>query len=248
MDVEKALESVGLSDGEIKVYLALLKLGSVPVSKIKEETNLHRTTIYDFVEKLLNKGLVNYVIKNNTKYYKATHPNKLLDFVREKEEDIKEILPELVKLSGFKKEEIKIETYKGIEGLKTLINDVLRVKKDVVIFGINEIMFKERFPILVEQYFKKEEEAGIKERLLASEDTEFIFDKKTTNYRFIPEEFFNPTPTMVYGSKVAVIIWEPFTIIMIENPGLADSYKKYFEMLWKIAKKKPKTSLKKVKF
>lgn len=248
MEIKKVLGGLGLSEGEVKVYLALLKLGSVPISKIKEETNLHRTTIYDFVEKLLNKGLAGYVIKNNVRYYKAAHPSRLVDFIKEKEESVREIIPQLTRLTEFKKEEIKVELYKGEEGLKTLINDVLRVKKDIVVLGVDELKFKEKFPIVVEQYFKKEEETGIKERLLASEDTEFIFDKKTTNYRFIPEKFFNPTSTMVYGDKVAILIWEPFIIIMIENKGLADSYRKYFELLWKIAKKKPKKQLKKIKF
>lgn len=247
METQKVLKDIGLSEGEIKVYLALLKLGSVPASKIKEETKLHRTTIYDFVEKLLNKGLINYVVKNNIKYYKATHPNKLLEFIKEKEENVKGILPALTKLAEFKKEEIKVEVYKGVEGFKTVLNDLLRIGEDMVAFGVDEVKFKERFPLLMKQYFKKEEDRGINERLLTSEDTEFIFKKKTTNYRFVPKEFFNPTPTIVYGNKIAIIIWEPLTIILIENPELADSYKKYFEMLWKIAKKKPKKPLKKIK-
>lgn len=240
MEIKEVLREAGLSIGEVEVYLALLKIGSVPVSKIKEETKIHRTTIYDFLEKLLNKGLVNYVVKNNVKYYKATHPNKILEFIKEKEENIKEILPELKELAEIKKEEIKVEIYKGAEGFKTLLNDIIRVSKDFVAFGVDETKFKERFPIIIEQYFKKEEERGIKERLLTSEETKFIFNKKTTNYRYIPKEYFNPTPTMVYSNKIAIIIWEPLTIIMIENSELADSYKKYFEMLWKIASKKPK--------
>lgn len=242
MEVDKALSEIGLSEGEIKVYLSLLKLGSVPVSQIKEETKLHRTTIYDFIEKLLNKGLVNYVIKNNVKFYKATHPNKLLEFVEEKEKNVKEILPQLKELAEFKKEELKVEVYKGVEGFKTVLNDILRAGKDIVAFGVEETKFKENFPVLIEQYFKKEEERGIAERLIASEDTKFIFKKKTTNYRFIPKEYFNPTPTMVYDDKIVIIIWAPLTVIVIENSELADSYKKSFEMLWKIASKKQKIS------
>ena len=237
MEIKKVLQDSGLSEGETKVYLSLLKLGSVPVSKIKEDTELHRTTIYDFLEKLLNKGLVNYVVKNNIKFYKATHPNKLLDFVKEKEENIKEILPELKELAEFRQEELKVEVYKGQEGFKTLLNDMIRVGDNMVALGIDEIRFKKKFPILIENYFKKEEEKGMKERLLTSEDAEFIYKKKTANYRFIPKEFFNPTPIMVYGKRVVTIIWEPFTLISIENSELAESYRKHFELLWKTASK-----------
>lgn len=99
----------------------------------------------------------------------------------------------------------------------------------------------------MEQRFKKEKAAGIKERLLTSENTEFIFDRETANYRYVSEEFFNPTPTIVYGNKAVIMVWEPPTIVMIENSELADSYRKHFEMLWHIASEKPKTLLKKIK-
>src|SRR3989344_1554284 len=135
MTNQEILQQSGLSEGESRVYLALLKLGSSPVNKIKEETKLHRTTIYDFIEKLLNKGLVNYVIRNSVKYYKATHPNKLSEFLKEKEHHLTAILPSLIKLQEFQKEDILIEVYKGIEGVKTILNEILRHGKDYVILG-----------------------------------------------------------------------------------------------------------------
>lgn len=245
MNVENVLAEIGLSEGEIKVFLALLKLGSVPVSKIKEETNLHRTTIYDFLEKLLNKSLVNYVIKNNVKYYKATHPNKLLEFVKEKEDNIQSILPNLIKISEFKKEKLRVEVYKGVEGFKTVLNDCLKVGKELVAFGVEEIKFEQNFSShIMKQYIRKEKEKGIKERLIASENTKFIYKTLTASYRFIQDAYFNPTPTMVYGDRVVITIWNPLTNIRIENKELADAYRKHFEILWKLAKKKPKNKLK----
>jgi len=240
MDARKALEIIGLSEGETKVYMSLLKLGSVPVSKVKEDTQLHRTTIYDFVESLINKGLASYVVKNNIKFYQAAHPSKLSEFIKEKEELVKEVIPDLTKLAEIEKEEIKVETYKGVEGFKTLLNDVIRVGKDMVGFGIDETKFKERFPILIEKHFKNEERIGMKERLLSSENTKFIYKKLTASYRFIPDQYFNPTPTIVYGDRVAIMVWEPLTIVIIKNSELADSYRKHFELLWKMAKLKPK--------
>ncbi len=238
MDIPTVLEEIGLSDGEIKVYLALLKLGSNPVNKIKEETGLHRTTIYDFVEKLLNKGLINYVIQNNVKYYNATDPRKLVDFIKEKQDNVQQILPQLIELTKFPKEEIKVEVYKGVEGFKTILNDILRLGKDYVIFGIDESMFKKKFRTIMEQFFRKEKEIGFKERILTRDDAEFVYEYDTTFYRYLPRKLFNPTPTYVWGDNVAILIWEPLTMIKIKHAGLADSYAKYFEILWKIAKKK----------
>ena len=240
MSLKESLTGIGLSDGESTIYLALLKLGSSPVHKIKEETRMHRTTIYDFLEKLLTKGLASYVIKGGVKYYKATHPNKLLDYIKEKENMVNDVLPELGKLSDFHKDEITVEVYRGVEGVKTLLKDVLREGKDHVIFGIDESMFKEKLGPFMEWYFKEEKKRRFKERILTSDEASYVYGYQTAMYRYLPRESFNPTPTYVYGDNVAILIWEPFSVIRIKNAALADSYAKYFELLWKMAKTKPK--------
>ena len=123
---KKILERVGLSKGEIEVYLTLLKLGSSLVSKIAQETGLHRTNIYDTLEKLKEKGLASYVIKENRKYYSASNPDKLLDYVKEKETEIKSILPELKEYLNISRSESIVEVYKGKEGLKSVLKDILK--------------------------------------------------------------------------------------------------------------------------
>jgi hypothetical protein len=42
----------------------------------------------------------------------------------------------------------------------------------------------------------------------------------------------------IYGHNVAMILWSknPFAIV-IEQEEFAKAYKKYFELMWKIAKK-----------
>lgn len=235
------LRVIGLSDGEARVYLSLLKLGSVPVTNIKEETGLHRTTIYDFLEKLINKGLVSYVVKNGVNFYQAAHPNKLLDFVKEKEDLIQQSLPELVALAQLHPEEIKVEVYRGPEALKSVLNDVLRLGKDYVIFGVDETMFKEKFGPFMDQFFTKEKRLKFHERILTSDDAKFVYDKPTTDYRFISRKYFNPTPTYVWGDNVAMLIWDPLTVIRIQSAKLADSYLKYFEILWSIAEDRPRS-------
>ena len=247
MDLQTALRNIGLSEAETAVYLALLKLGSSPVSAIKEESRVHRTNIYDLLERLLNKGLVNYVIKNNVKYFNTTEPVKLLDYIKEKEDTVKDILPQLTQLTKFHKDQIKVEVYKGVEGVKTILNDVLRVGKDYVIFGIDETMFKEKLGPFMDQFFRKEKKLGFKERILTRDNVEFVYEYDTAMYRYLPKESFNPTPTYVYGENVAILIWEPFSVIKIQNAALADSYAKYFEMLWNLAKEKPKENRNKEK-
>ncbi len=236
MDEKEVLKELGLSEGEAKVYFALLKLGPSSVSKITKITEQHRTTIYDFLEHLLKKGLVSYVIKDGTKYYKIADPNKLVEMLKEKESKLMEIMPRLRELSEISKEKVSVEVYSGKEGFKTLLNDELRVGKNLYGFGIDETKFKERFPIAMEQFLKKERKTGIQEFLLTKEKPEFLYKEKHVHYRYIPKEYFNPTAAAVYGNRVFFIIWEPLTLILIKNQHLANSFRKYHQMLWKIAK------------
>jgi len=237
MVVEKALKEIGLSDGETKVYLALLKLGTVNVAKLKEESGLHRTTIYDFLEKLMNKGLTSHVIKAGVKYFTAAKPSKLHDIIKEKEEHLQRVLPELEKLSSFEKKDIQVEVYRGSEGFKTVLNDILNVKKDFFGFGIEEAKFQERFPYLMKPFFNKEKKLGIKEYLLAKKGTKFVYGAPNVHYKYIEPEYFSPVPMGVYGDKIWIGIWNPLTMIIIENKELADSWKKYFDYFWKKGEK-----------
>ena len=233
MDIQSVLKELGLSEGEIKVYLALLKLGSCPVSKVKEETELHRTTIYDFVEKLLNKGLINYVVKNNVKYYNAAHPNKLLEYLKEKQNNLSQILPELVEISKFEKEEVSVEVYKGKEGMKTALLEGLRTKDEILGIGIDETMYKKNLPVFIEQYQRMLKEAGVHERMIIKNNPEYLFDQSNTHYKQIPASYFSPTFTVIYSDKVQFALWEPSVMsVIIKNQKLADAYRQHFENLW----------------
>ncbi len=233
MDEKAVLSELGLSEGEIKVYLALLKLGPIQVSKIKEETKLHRTTIYDFLEKLLNKGLASYVVRNNVKYYNAADPNMLVGFLKEKQEHLNQILPELNKLAKFKKEEVKVEVYKGTEGLKTVMLDAIRAGQDIVGMGIDESCWKKKLPVFTEQYQRMLKENNIHEYILTKANPEFLFDQKQTHYKFVSASYFSPTSTLIYADKILLTVWEPsLTSVLIENKQLAQAYRQHFNALW----------------
>jgi sugar-specific transcriptional regulator TrmB len=238
MDIHALLEEIGFSEGESKVYLALLKLGTAKVHDITEETTLHRTTIYDFLQKLRDKGLVSHVIQNNVKYFQATHPDKLLDYIKEKEAKAQLVIPELTKLADFDKNAVRVEVFKGKEGLKTVLNEVLRLGEDYVILGVDEDMFQKTFGNFMDWFFEKEKKAGFSERILTVDDVKFTYKSPNIHYRYLPRKSFNPTPTYVYGDNVAILIWEPLTVVKIQHKQLADSYLKYFEILWAGAKTK----------
>lgn len=239
MDKKEALKELGLSEGEATIYLALLRLGDCQVNKIKIETKMHRTTIYDFLDSLIKKGLVSYVVKNNVKFFIAAPPARLQNLLHEKEEHLKEVLPSLMRLAEIEKRSIKVEVYEGVEGFKTFVNRMLNRRGELLGFGIDESQFESKFPHLMKSYLAKEGRLGLTERLITRKGAKFIYKKKYMEYRYIDDKYFSPIPTITWDRFVISIIWDPLTIIFVENKDLADAYRKHFELLWKIADKNP---------
>ena len=141
------LIDAGLSEGEAEIYFALLKQGESLVSTLARVTGAHRTHIYDTLEKLMLKGLVNYAIHENRKYYKATNPERLLDNLKERQERIEILLPELLDLSAKKGSEAVVELYKGVEGLKVILRNLVRTVEEFYLFG------RSRFEEFLPRYY-----------------------------------------------------------------------------------------------
>ena len=55
-----------------------------------------------------------------------------------------------------------------------------------------------------------------------------------TDIKYVPEEFNSSVSTYIFDNKVAMIMWvENPLAILIEHKAVYESYKNYFEYLWK---------------
>ena len=100
--MEKILEEIGFTKGEIKVYLTLLELGSTTTGDVIKKSKVSPSKVYDILEKLIQKGVVNYVIKGKVKYFEAASPKRILEYLQEKGKKIKAQEKELNKVSIFR--------------------------------------------------------------------------------------------------------------------------------------------------
>ncbi len=234
---ETVLENLGFSPNEIKVYLMLNDHGSSKAGKIAKIAKIDRSSCYNSLKSLTEKGLVSYVSIGQVKWFQATGPSQLLHYIKEQEEDIKAILPELDARHKASKVSGQVRLFKGLKGIRTILQDILRTKKENLIFG-NESQLEERMPEYQKQFVRQLKENKIFVKQIVREDRE----TKTSNSnqtRYVSKSVQSPVVTNIYGDKIALIIWtdEPEGII-IENEAAAKAYKSYFEFMWKHAKKK----------
>ncbi len=232
------LNQMGLEEDEIKVYLTLLKHGFSTATKITLDAHLQRTNTYRILESLIRKGLVSYILKNNIKYFSAASPQKLLEDQKKKQKDLEKLIPQLEKISSFEQQEFKAEIFEGKEGLIAVLKYILREKKDYVVLG-EEGKFQEILPYFIPQLLRDVLHLNIHERILSKESKRGkIKLSKNSIIRYLPDTYFSPTMTVVFGSYTAIFDWnEPFHVVLIKSHSTAQSYKNYFEALWKMAKK-----------
>jgi hypothetical protein len=185
---------------------------------------------------------VNYSTEENVKRFSAVEPEKLLEFIQAKEDILRNHLQEFKKIQNTSEEEIKVEVYKGREGVKTSFNDLIKVGENYVGFGIDEEIWEKDFAAFIRQHFRKEKKSGIKARILTSKNATVIYEHG--NYRYIDEKYFSPTSTIIYGNRVCTIIWEPLTTIIVTNKHNAETQRRHFEMLWELADTKPNRKIK----
>ena len=249
MGTLQTLKKLGLTTNEVDIYLTLLRHGELSVYELASKAGLHRQVCYDALERLLDKGFVSYIIKNNKKYYKPIEPKKIHDYIEEKKEELNDVLPQLEEIFHQPSEDTKVDVVKGKLVLRIIYNDLFKTLKEtqepMLAMGIDEEKFLEFDRVAIKQYINNIGKLKLKEKLLSKESAKTFFEGSQSEYRLLPDHLFNPNPTHIYGNKVAIILWgTPMHGIIMESKQVADAYKKYFQILWDMAKKKTKkTSL-----
>ncbi|MBI2549301.1 helix-turn-helix domain-containing protein [Candidatus Woesearchaeota archaeon] len=256
--IETTLQAIGLTKGERKVYLALLTLGSTTTGPLIKSSGISGSKMYEVLDRLMKKGLVSTVLLNGVHRYEATSPERLLDYLEERVKSIQEeklqvqrIVPALL-LQSKQARSSTVKVFMGFEGLKTANEDILHSLnkgEEWLDMGLTEQ------PKIWEIYFNKKQHEraakGIVYKLLLNEHYSSLYEQRKhlarTEIRFLPKSFAMPTAIQIYRNRTIIMILlqeQPLAILM-ESDAIAMSFRKYFSLLWRIAREpKKKISMK----
>ncbi|MCK4590004.1 MAG: hypothetical protein KAT77_06170 [Nanoarchaeota archaeon] len=251
--MNKILGEIGLTKTEIKIYLTLLKLGQSTTTNIIKKAGIHASKVYEFLDRLIQKGLVSYVIKANKKYFQATEPEALIEFIKEKrrkldgqEKEIKGLLPELAELQKeAKKERVEANIYEGLKGIKSVYEKILKTLKPgqrQYIIGAPRIA-NEKVEGFLLDWHKRRIKKGIKCKYIYDanvKDYGKIREKmKFTEVKYLPPKMISPVWIEIFEDHIATgyISKETTMFFLIKNKEIAKTYLDYFSLMWKIAKK-----------
>jgi len=237
------LSEIGLSLNESRIYESLLSLGESSVQEISNKSAVHRRNVYDSMQKLVEKGLVSEVVVNGEKHFKAINPERLLDLLKEKEEKLSKILPNLQSKYKSKEEKEEAYFYRGIEGFKNYLQDILTTKETVYFIGAKGFWLDERLQNILPHFQKERKKLGIKFMHLfdydVREKTPEILNVVGKPYKFLPKKYSSQTAIDIFGPYVVTFVGvnpgelseEPLQFVL-KSRRLADGYRKFFQFMW----------------
>jgi len=246
--IEKALQKLGLREKEIKVYLALLNLGSAPVRKIAQEAGINRGTAYDILKELVKVGLAGYYEKKTHKYFTPEDPAKIVGILQERkneiaktENELDKIIPDLQSLYSKISQRPFVKYYEGFLGAKEILKDVLNTvskleDKEYFVYSaesIREYLYKS-FRNFSEERIKK----GIEVKVIALGKGGELRGKDERKWLDNIDEV-APNYIIIYGNKAAFISIgqndEPVGII-VEDEATSKMQRIIFDSIWRSIK------------
>jgi len=241
----KILEQIGLTKSEINVYFALLELGTSSVGPILKKSKAPNSKIYLILHKLVEKGLVTHTEKQGVKQYNAESPNRILDYIESKKQElekekgkIEKIIPQMLQKQK-KVSENTAKVFEGRQGLKSAYDDIietLKPKSEMLFFSLGEEDLSQKwiqnfFDDFAKQRTKKHIKAkGIYPTSLKNLKSLGTNKKQLRESKYIDVAL--ATGVVIYDSKVLLLDWKDLIAYMICSREISDKYKKTFKRLW----------------
>lgn len=245
---ETLLLQAGLTEGEVKVYLALLEIGESKTGLIIKKSRISSSKVYDILNKLIEKGLVSSVIKENIKYFVAANPKRILEYVKEKEKDLQEKRLELEKIIPDLEMRRKIAdnaqyatVFEGVKGIKTAFTQMLNELKkgeEIQVLGArggNPIEFYRAF---FKNWHDQRAKKKINAKMIFNPEAKNTFGRDReytpfTEVKYLPKYAASPGTINIYRDCVTIsILTDKPVLIKIQNRIIADSFREYFFLLW----------------
>jgi len=236
------LQDLGLTPNEAKIYQTLVEAGESTAGQISTKGKIHRRNVYDTLDRLIEKGLIFQILEKGENIYKAVDPAKLLEIIKEKQTKLERILPDLQKQFEAKPSYQQAYIYRGVEGFKNYLRDILRLKQDVFFVGAKGLWFDPKLKTFLKGFLKEAKRLDIKYKHIFDaelKDMPNILEQLGEPYKFLPKEYSTKSACDIFGDHVVTFtglgpskIDEDVTLYVLIDQELADGYRKWFQFMW----------------
>lgn len=244
MNNEELLKQIGLTDLEARTYLVLLQLKISTAGKLAKKLNVQRSTIYYLLDSLVKSGLVAFSLRGKRKLFQASSPHVLEQQAKETYEKIKEIIPQLIsQQSTEEKDEVMLFT--GYKGLQSAYEQMLLESKsgdEILVLGARggEDVSRKTYRTFYQNFNRKRIERKINMRVIMNTELKLKIGKyyeklSRTKLRYLHQHTL--APIVVFPTAIAIVQWkEEPSLFLLKGTLVQESFKQFFDTLWKVAK------------
>lgn len=243
----EVLKQLGLSEKEVKTYLAALEYGPLTIAQLAKRSGIKRTSVYNFLDEIINRGFLIVSVSGRNKLYSATPPNDLLVILERQRDKVERIIPELLMLSDNSSgPKPRIRFYEGIEGLKKVYDDTLNQPNgsEILAFATFEGVYKTFSESFRKSYLKKraKEKNIFAKAIIPSDDYSQVHisadkDEMRETIALPKKDFPINNEINIYQDKVAIISFEDKIGVIIESAQIANTQRIIFNSFWGLLKK-----------
>jgi sugar-specific transcriptional regulator TrmB len=240
--------AVGFTARQIEVYVALLQLGRGTVSQIARAAGINRTTGYDILDSLVEKGLVSISGREPKQEYVAELPERLMEYLRQESarasahvRAVEKLIPELASIHNVAGRP-KVMFYEGKDGLERVYEDTLTSSETILAYANVEDMHK-ALPNYFPKYYQRRAGKGISIRAIlpanpAGEERAGHDSEESREAALVPTDkyFFSPEIN-IYDDKIMIASWREKLGIIIQSQEIAEAMKSIYKLAWAEAKR-----------
>jgi sugar-specific transcriptional regulator TrmB len=239
----EVFQELGLSKNESRIYDTLLRNRELSIGEISTKSHVHRRNVYDSINRLLERGLVFEIIERSANRYRAVDPSKLRELIQEKERTLLTVLPDLQTLFSQEPHAQSVFIYRGTEGWKNYLRDILRVGEDFYCIGAKGGWMDKKVMVNFPSFIKEASRLGIAYFHLfdyeVKESNHDIVKYVGNKFKFLPKGYSAPASIDIFGDHVNIIsnihlggVEEDMSFAVIVNERIADAFRIWFKLIW----------------
>ena len=233
------LAALGMSPVEIKIYLALLELGSAKAGVLIQRTGTQSSVMYLTLGRLITQGYISYVMQGKFRVYQAVDPRQLIEIADLNKKNLEKMLPSLLGMCGAG-DMPQAEVYEGVSGLKNMcfrfIEDAAPGDEYLFLgFSSKNPVFEEEVYGFYREFTETRMERGLKLKGVAHESMRKFFEEREwphTNIRYVPFPILKNIS--ICGNKTIIVPWETERVsFLISSEGFASNLREYFTLVYR---------------
>ena len=230
----EALQGLGLTQNEARLYLLLLKGGKARATDLATKSGMHRRVVYDTLAQLAKKGMVGTAAVGGVLTFTPSPPSSLLSFLDEKRDAMEQAMPSLSRVFEAEKS-TSASVMHGRQAVKTIVEDILALRADYCVY-YGQMQIHDALPKFIKIFYAKKKKLGIKSRMMlldTAQSRERAAMIPLSEAKFIDPSAPSPGIWWTYADRLALVLWhEEPTVILIKDEHLAKTFRQTFDRLF----------------